>query len=171
MLLLWYGAGGHSQPSNSIRRRGCSWPRGGGECGLSPPLKAVLLSIEEWESCLGQEKQKEQEEKEEEIIEPRGKVIPHQRRRLDRGQPVTVSEDHNRVGPFINDCHVLRRQDACMSLAGSKSALQTLTFDSTLPACLPASAALDPHGFLRLMGAVATRLVACCTAQQQQQQQ
>ncbi|KAL4856690.1 Transcription initiation factor TFIID subunit 14b [Chlorella vulgaris] len=68
---------------------GAAAGKGGGECGLSPPLKAVLLSIEEWESCLEQEKQKEQEEKEEEIIEPRGKVISHQRRRLDRGQPVT----------------------------------------------------------------------------------
>ncbi|KAI3432431.1 hypothetical protein D9Q98_003984 [Chlorella vulgaris] len=46
-------------------------------------------AVPEWESCLEQEKQKEQEEKEEEIIEPRGKVISHQRRRLDRGQPVT----------------------------------------------------------------------------------
>jgi hypothetical protein len=34
-----------------------------------------------------------------------------------------LSQDQNRVASFINDCHVLRRRNACMSLAGSESAL------------------------------------------------
>ena len=37
--------------------------------------------------------------------------------------PCFLSQDQNRVASFINDCHVLRRRNACMSLAGSESAL------------------------------------------------
>ena len=36
--------------------------------------------------------------------------------------PCFLSQDQNRVASFINDCHVLRRRNACMSLAGSESA-------------------------------------------------
>jgi hypothetical protein len=34
-----------------------------------------------------------------------------------------LSQDQTRVAAFIHDCHVLRRRNACMSLAGSESAL------------------------------------------------
>jgi hypothetical protein len=34
-----------------------------------------------------------------------------------------LSQDQIRVAAFIHDCHVLRRRNACMSLAGSGSAL------------------------------------------------
>ena len=34
-----------------------------------------------------------------------------------------LSQDQIRVAEFIHDCHVLRRRNACMSLAGSESAL------------------------------------------------
>ena len=37
--------------------------------------------------------------------------------------PCFLSQDQNRVASFINDCHVLRRRNTCMSLAGSESAL------------------------------------------------
>jgi hypothetical protein len=34
-----------------------------------------------------------------------------------------LSQDQKRVAAFIHDCSVLRRRNACMSLAGSESAL------------------------------------------------
>lgn len=37
--------------------------------------------------------------------------------------PCFLSQDQIRVAAFIHDCHVLRRRNACMSLAGSGSAL------------------------------------------------
>ena len=37
--------------------------------------------------------------------------------------PCFLSQDQTRVAAFIHDCHILRRRNACMSLAGSESAL------------------------------------------------
>jgi hypothetical protein len=37
--------------------------------------------------------------------------------------PRLLSQNQTRVAAFIHACHVLRRQSACMSLAGSESAL------------------------------------------------
>ena len=37
--------------------------------------------------------------------------------------PCFLSQDQKRVASFIHDCSVLRRRNACMSLAGSESAL------------------------------------------------
>jgi hypothetical protein len=42
---------------------------------------------------------------------------------LPRSIPCFLSQDQNRVATFIHKCHVKRCQHACMSLAGSESAL------------------------------------------------
>ena len=42
---------------------------------------------------------------------------------LPRSIPCFLSQDQNRVATFIHKCNVKRCQHACMSLAGSESAL------------------------------------------------